>query len=263
MAITSIDSYLAATKTKVNYMKTTAVTAVAGGFTSMLAVAGSPSALSLVIGNTTTGIVPVAGGTGFPALPTSFANTGYISTMGISMVQGLLRVFDRLFHAGAFAFNASAVTLSTQPSFSARLPGGSYVGTELWFEAATAFTGIPTVTVTYTNQAGTTGRTTGAVNLAVAPILARCYRIPLAAGDTGIQTIESVTCTVATVGTFNLWIGRPLFSYCSSVALANDLADLTKTGLPQIFATTALFPLICPASTSSGSPVLDFEVCDG
>jgi hypothetical protein len=261
MALTNLDSWINATKTNVGWMKTTAVTSVAGGFSSMIHVAGYPSALALALGNTTTGIVPVAGGTGFNPLPT-FTNTGYLSNYSFSGPAGLLRITDRLFHAGSFAFNASAVTLGTQPSYSARLPGGSYVGTELWFECATAFTGIPTVTVTYTNQSGTTGRTTGAISLGIAPIVARCFRIPLAAGDTGIQTIESVTCTVATVGTFNLMVLRPLTSLASALVYSSINADLTQTGLPQIFSTTALFPLFQTATTSTGTPTIDMVVAD-
>lgn len=261
MALTNLDSWINATKTNVTYLKTASVPTVAGGFGSMLAVAGFPSALSLTIGNTTTGIVPVAGNTGFNVLP-AITNTGYLSNFSYCGGAGLLRITDRLFHAGSFPFNASAVTLGSQPSFVGRLPNSSYVGTELWFEAATAFTGIPTVTVTYTNQDGVTGRTTGAFSLGIAPILARCFRIPLASGDTGIQTIESVTCITATAGTFNLIILRQLCSLSSSVAYSSQVADLTITGIPKIYPTSAIFPLFQTATTATGTPLIDMVICD-
>lgn len=63
--------------------------------------------------------------------------------------------------------------------------------------------GSQSIAVTYTNQDGVTGRTTGTIAATgVAPIVGRMLQLPLQAGDTGVQKIESVTSTVSTAGTF-------------------------------------------------------------
>jgi hypothetical protein len=73
---------------------------------------------------------------------------------------------------------------------------------------------ITTVTVSYTNQAGTSGRIStatqiGQTNFREARIL---IPIPLQAGDTGVRSIESVTLagTTGTAGDFGVCLYKPL-----------------------------------------------------
>jgi hypothetical protein len=81
----------------------------------------------------------------------------------------------------------------------------------------------------------------------LAPPANRLLQIPLAAGDTGIQKIESVTATVATVGTFNLLIVRPLWN--GRVMGPGDFGSRynhgpDKTGMPIVYDTCALFQMV-------------------
>jgi hypothetical protein len=158
-----------------------------------------------------------------------------------------------LFKAGAYAFNGN-IALSAQPSFSARVPGADYKGLEIWVEQVTAGTGNQAVNVTYVNDAGVTGRTTGAVGIAAAPTVGRCWQLPLAAGDAGVQTITNVTGTVATAGTFNVLVMRRLWTGRVPVAGSGDVHDMLRTGLPQIYDTSALRILVAADSTSTGAP---------
>jgi len=266
MAITSFDpGYFVATKEDITFFKTAATTTVANSPFSIFDLAGTPAAGTLAGSSTTAGVVPDDTVAGFPPI-TAFAGgaTGYLTRVEFSnTAASRFKLYDCLFKAGAYAFNA-AQTLSAQPSYSARIPGGNYGGTEIWIEAVTAFTGIPNFAITYTNQAGITGRTTGTVAAPLALTLKRMFRVPLQSGDTGVQKIESVTCTVATVGTFNVLVMRPLVGPMRvSGANVADVYGLDRTGMPVVFDTSALFMVVYPDSTGTGNPDFVFEIASG
>lgn len=263
MAFTGINSYVAAAKQKVPWNKAS-MTTVANGWFSPFAQTGQPGAGTLNVGNTANGLVHTDATTGYPLINAfGGGNTGYLTRMEYaSTVACRIAVFDRLFVAGAYAFNA-ATTLASQPSYLGREPNGTGQDCELWIEAVTAFTGNPSIAVTYTNQAGATAHTTGTVATGLAPTIGRCIQLPLQAGDSGIQKVESVTATVATVGTFNVMVLRPLWS--SRIISANwgDVHDLVRTGMPQLYADSALYVMISADSTASGLPELSMQVSNG
>jgi hypothetical protein len=265
MAITSLDLFIASAKQKIPYTKTASRTTTSTAWYSLWDLAGQPGAGTLAVGNTANGLVPTDATAGAPAI-NAFGGgaTGYLSIVDYSAnVAGRLALYDRLFHAGAYAFNA-ATTLATQPSISGRIPGGTdYNGLEIWFECVTAFTGNPTITITYTNQSGTTGRSTGAVAFGLAPTLGRMMIFPLQAGDSGVQKIESVTATVATVGTFNILIMRPLWTGRVQVANSQDVHGLDRTGMPVIFDTSCLQLIVNEDGTTSGIPDLLIDIVNG
>ena len=124
----------------------------------------------------------------------------------------------------------------------------------------TVTTGALTVTVTYTNELGVTGRSTGAFATPAGAGASRLFQMPLQAGDSGVQQITNVTGTVATVGTFNVLILRPIWS--GRVRSANDGGShgLDLTGLAEVFVDSAILLAIAPDSTSSGSPDLTIEI---
>lgn len=261
MTIASLNDYIASAKQKVPMTKTAARTTVAAAVFSVFELAGQPGAGTLAGTSVTNGVVPTDVTAGYPVL-NAFAGAakGYLSKVQFAnSVASRLGLYDRLFLAGAFPFNA-AQTLTAQPSYAARLPNTDYKGLEIWVETVTAFTGNPTITVTYTNESGVTGRTTGAVATGAALTLGRCVQLPLQAGDCGVQKIESVTCTVATVGTFNVMVLRPLWEGRVPVAGGGDTADMLSTGLPEVFADSALYLLVSADSTSSGVPYIQPEI---
>lgn len=242
----------------VQLYKSAARVTIANIWFSLFDLAGSPGAGVLAGTSTTAGVVPTTATAGCPVL-NAFAVGGLGAILQANYsntVACRMRAFDMLFKAGAYAFNAAAGAMSAQPSFSGRVPGGTdFTGTQIWIEDVTAFTGNPTITVTYTNQAGTAGRSTGAIALGAALTLGRMFQMPLQAGDTGVSKIESVTCTVATVGTFNVLVLRPL-GPIARIRLANDsvLVNAGDLGMPQAFADSAIVLLVNADSTSSGVP---------
>lgn len=72
-----------------------------------------------------------------------------------------------------------------------------------------------TVTVSYTNQVGTAGQISTATQIGgsyVANAAGRIILIPLAAGDTGVRSVESVTLagTTGTAGNFGVCLFKPI-----------------------------------------------------
>ena len=264
MAITTVDGLVASASQLVPFYKSAARTTIANNWFSLWDLAGNPGAGTLAVGNTANGLVPDDTTGGDPSL-NAFGGgaTGYLSNVEFAnTVACRMMLVDRVFHAGAYAFNAST-SLTSQPSYSTRMPGTNYAGTQIWIETVTAFTGSPSIAVTYTNQAGTAAHTTGTVATGSALTLGRMIQLPLAAGDTGVQKIESVTATVATVGTFNVLVLRPLWTGRVPIANFGDTHSWDRIGFPQVYALSCLQVLMAADSTSSGVPELLFNVANG
>ena len=260
MPINTLNDYLAALKQLAIWNKTTTRTTVAAVPFSMFDVAGYPGAGTLAIGNTANGVVPTDAVAGYPVI-TNFAGgaTGYLSRVTFSnTVAARVALYDRVFAAGAYSFN-SDITLASQPSYAGRIPNADYKGLELWLEAVTAFTGNQSIRIQYIDQDGNAGDT-GVIATGVAPILGRMYRMPLAAGDTGLQRINVVTSSVATVGTFNVMVLRKLWEGRVIAANAGDVHNMLRTGMPRVYEDSALYGVITADSTSSGLPSVDIEI---
>ena len=265
MSITNLNELInaQATAQTVSFYKSASRTSVANIPFSVFDLAGNPGAGTLAVGNTTDGIVPQDTTAGYPLINAfTGANNGYISRIEFnSTVLCNLLLFDTVFSCGAYAFNADT-TLGTPPSYASRVPGGNYTGLQLWIEAVTAFTGNQTVQINYLDQDGNAGDT-GAIATGVAPTIGRMLQLPLAAGDNGVAGITRIRSSVSTVGTFNVHVLRPLWS--GRIVLANytDTHDFTKTGLPEIYATSALRLLVQADSTATGLPRLNFDIVNG
>lgn len=273
MTIPSLDGYIAAAKQRVSFVKTATRTTVAITPYTTFDLAGNPSAGTLAGTNATNGVVPTSATPGFPTINAfGSGNTGYLSKVEYSGVAvSRQTLFDVLFKAGTYSYAAGTSSLSSQPSYSSRLPNGDYNGTEIWLEVTTAFaTGNNwQVQATYTNQAGTTGRTTIITPALAAAALAlgRHLNLPLQAGDTGVQKIESVIVTngstAMTAGAFNMLVKRRLWSNRVLTANGGGINNFIDTGMPIVYADSALEVQITPDSTGSGAIELSLEIANG
>lgn len=265
MAITTLDGLIASTKQRVRWTKTATRTTVANGWFSLHDIAGQPGAGVLAGTSTTAGVVPTDVTAGYPLL-NAFGGgaSGYLGRVAFgNTVACRIAVFDRVFLAGAYAFNANTA-LTAQPSFSSRVPGTNYAGLEIWCEQVTAATGNQAVNVTYVNEGGTGSRTTGAVGIGAAQTVGRCWQLPLQSGDSGVQRIDNVQGSVATVGTFNVMVLRRLAEGRIGVANGLDRQSVIDVGaLLDVYADSALYVMIAADSTSSGTPDVDFQVVNG
>ena len=261
MPLTSVNAYINSVKQRIPWFKTGARTTVAGIPFSMFELAGVPGAGTLNIGNTANGVVPDDSVAGYPVID-AIAGVGYLTRVEIGWsVAGRLAVYDRLFAAGAYAFNAD-VSLTSQPSFAARVPGANYKGgIELWIETVTVFTGSPSFQINYLDDDGVAGDT-GVIASGAAMTLGRMFRMPLASGDNGVSRLDRVRGTVASAGTFNVCIMRRLWEGRVKIANDGDIHDLFRTGAPRVYPNSALFVVLTADAAASGLPELSMEIAD-
>lgn len=270
MPILTADDLVAAARARPQIKKTAAFTTVAATPFSALDVAGTPGAGTLTIGNTTSGLVPTKATAGFPVFSDFGAGAvGYLAEARFkSSIAGGGELYDRLWHAGSFSLaTAQTFTLTSQPSFLGRLPGGNdYTGLEIFLEVnqAVAASAV-TVAVGYTNEAGVTGRSTGASGALTSFTTRRLVRLPLQAGDKGPQRIDSVTVggTVAATGTVNVVVGRLLSDHDIRVANSMDRQPFDGTSGPIVFQDSAFWPVVEPDGTSSGVFKLGMTIVNG
>lgn len=262
MALSTRDGLIAAQAgaQRMRILKTASRTSVAAIPFSVFDIAGDPGAGTLAGTSTAAGVVPTDATAGCPTINAfTGANTGYISRVEASSpVACRLAVYDMLFKAGAYAFNAN-VTLAAQPSFSSRVPGADYKSTEIWLETVTAFTGNQSIQINYLDQDGNAGDT-GVIATGAAPILGRMFKVPYAAGDTGCQQITQVRSTVSTVGTFNVLVMRKLWE--GRIRAVNDqiVHGPDLTGLPKVFADSALVLVVTADSTATSIPEVVLDI---
>lgn len=264
MAITTWDGYIGSAKQPLSFVKTASRTSVAASWFSVFDLAGNPGAGTLAGTSTTTGVVPTDATAGCPSINAFGGSaTGYLAQIDFgSSVACRLKLFDLLWKGGAYAFNANT-SGNTPASYSSRVAGGTdYTDTQIWLEQVTAGTGVQNVAVTYTNQSGTTGRSTGTVATA-ANIVGRMWQLPLQAGDTGVQGVTGVVGSTATAGTFNILVLRPLWSGRVKIANDGDVHDLSKTGMPVVYADSALFLAVAADSTATGIAELELVIANG
>lgn len=265
MAITTGDGFLGASKQYVIYNKTASRTTIAAAPFSLFDLAGNPGAGVLSVGNTANGIVPTDAISGYPAINSfGIGNTGYLYSLSFgNSVACRYSVVDTIFSCGAYAFNSN-ITLASQPSYASRIPSQSNFGrTMILFEAVTAFTGNPSVNVTYLNQSGVS-KSTGVVAFGLAPTVGRHVFLPLAAGDIGVSQVNNVTATVATAGTFNIHVVRVLVTNLR-VRSNNDgdTYDFFRTSTPEVYENSAIRVIEWADGTSSGIPDLTFVIANG
>lgn len=115
-------------------------------------------------------------------------------------------LYDRLLHQSNLSGSTTGAQNVQSGSGVVLTRHTSGVGNEIWIEIyGTAVGTTPqTVTCSYTNQAGTSGRTTIAIPIGAAlgttafKSIMEITRLPLQAGDTGVQSVETLTLSGST-----------------------------------------------------------------
>jgi hypothetical protein len=108
---------------------------------------------------------------------------------------------------------------------------GVFIGIVIYTTLGTTAT---TISVRYTNQAGTANRTStvtsfGGTGFRDAP---RLIQIPLQAGDTGVRSVEgvTVTATTGTAGNFGVCLFKPLMTFSLDSTTGTMPIDAVSSG---------------------------------
>jgi hypothetical protein len=230
------------------------VTTTTGRWTSLFAAASTTGAGSLSVGNTTSGVIPTDATAGcVPIRDAAGGNSLYLARAVVTAsTPAWLMIYDRLWHAGSFSLTSAATTtLSGVPALTR--PDSTGADTQLWLEVnATASNTAISVTASYTNSAGTSGRT-ATLDTTLANVNAgSMFPFRLAAGDTGVRSVQSVTvATPGTTGSANLVILRPLVEAVIDNESRPCVLDWTQLALPSVASDAALAVM---ALYSSGAP---------
>lgn len=273
MAITTGDGYVGAAKQIVPWVKTAAVTTVATQRYSTRGAAGNPGAgtLAYASSGTPSGKLITDADSGHPFL-NAFGGgaSGYLTRVNYAnSVVGRLELWDVLFACNVTNTQLGTLqtlTLSSQPSILARCPDGAGNGTRIMLEITTTMSATATtIGVTYTNSAGTSGRTSSVSASLSGFVAGRWVELALQAGDSGVSTIDSIIIGGATnaAGLVNVMIVRPLWTQRVGIANGAGIDGLDRTGMPVIYETSALVLTTVADSTSSGLPDCLLEVANG
>jgi hypothetical protein len=170
---------------------------------------------------------------------------------------GVFSLYDRL--ADISGLSGTVTTAQNTTSLAVtRYTGTESVGNQIWLEIYTIVGATATTaTVSYTNQAGTSGRTSKAVVFGGTGRreATRMIRVPLADGDTGVRSVESVTLAASTVtaGDFGVVIAREIAIGIIATAGVGSMTDLLTQlpSLPEIKTDACLALSFLAVSTTS------------
>lgn len=263
MAITTLDGVFAGLRPPVRFSKAVTATLVAGRPASLWPLGGTPGAGSqdatlngAVLSSSTT----IPNGAIAHYDPAS-GNSYFAYLDAIATQAGQLLVLDRLWSNGGYTITSTAAQNSTTPTWPSRCPTSGTddtpattgLGVMLALEVSAATgAGTPTITVSYTNQAGTAGRTATNIQATVASsAIGATYFIGLQAGDTGVRSVQSLTLSATwTSGTMNLVAYRVLGSLPVQALIPASADSLTGLGT-RIYNGTVPWLVFIPNTTTA------------
>ncbi len=166
-------------------------------------------------------------------------------------------LYDRLADISGLSGTNTSPQNTTNLSVN-RYTGTASAGNQIMVEVYTQIGATnTTITASYTNQAGTPGQTTIATNFGSTTYgraITAAFFLPLAQGDTGVRSVESVTLagTTGTAGDFGVTIIHPLAWMSSTSSGSLGVAtDMMFKGPTPIAANACLAFYAIPVSNSN------------
>jgi hypothetical protein len=261
MAINNQDQLLAGMRPPVGIQKASQAAEGAGTWHSLWKAVGYPVAgvnpplLGAGSGytptNTTAGALPFVN-------PSGGQNTHLARLAAAGGTVGTLIIYDRLWACSGFNTTLlTAQNVTTPGDIPARDANGAALGNgvELWLEVYTApgATGA-TWTVSYTNQAGTSGRSATYTHPANAESVGQMMPMNFAAGDSGVRSVASLTCSVSsgTAGDVGITLVRRVAELPIMLANVASAMDALALGMPRIYDSSCLAMMVLCSATNTG-----------
>ncbi|QXN72649.1 hypothetical protein RCZAHN_40 [Rhodobacter phage RcZahn] len=266
MTITTLDGLVNAMGNSASRLvidKASIASQAAGTFVSLWRATGQPGqgaipAAAAVCNNALTGAF---GFTQQTAPATTYG--GWLNAVSSNAAM-TMEIHDRLMHMGGL--NGTLTTAQTvnvdiaanlaSNNLAERIGDSNYSDIQWWLEWYTA-TGATAVTATV----GVTFNdgTTGTLSAALAATRPAGFMLPLNGLSTTagkfIRDVDTVTlsATTGTAGSFGVTATRPRMSLPLNIANKMEVADWQMLGLPEIYNSSCLFPIVLTSTTSSGT----------
>jgi hypothetical protein len=183
-------------------------------------------------------------------------------------VVGTVILADRLWHNSGLANNTNLSQNVNSVAWPARDQDestngrGVYIGIEY-----TTGTGVnPTITLGYTNSAGTASKTANQIPLTLGGNLANFFfPFALANGDVGVRSIQTIQFSAAPTGAvFSLVAFRPIAVLPVAAAGSSPSAiDALTSGFPRMWNNTVPFLIFLPGNTPGTFLQGQFAVTQG
>lgn len=259
MAITTLDGLIAGLRPPQFFLKTGGTMEAAGVLHSFMYTAGMPGAA--------TAATPGLGGAALTSYagqipftnPTGGAETRLARFSCFASIAGRMMLLDRLWHnSGITATTTTAQTVNSV-AWPARDRDGSTDGVDVLvaLEVSTATTNgaaVTNTTMSYTNQAGTSGRTATIASFPATAAAGTFVIFQLQAGDTGVRSIQSVTLgTSYGGGTTRLVAFRILAAADVAVGSLGLDRDAVALGAPKLYDNTVPFLVWLPTATTAAN----------
>lgn len=238
------------------------MTSAAGLYQSLWRTTGRPSGGA--VPGSTSGIIPTSATAGaIPFTDPGGSDTAYLySLQANNTVAGTLILYDRCVTSDGLSGTVTTAQTVGTPSLT-RHAGGANVGAYLEYYTATGATAV-TCTVNYTDQNGTSGNTTSFL-MPGSPKVGEMLPIPLAAGDTGVQAIASVTlsATTGTAGSFGVTLAYRYAQLPIVGANLGQVLDYAALGLPIIAPGSCLAYAVLSTTTTTGNLITGLGIASG
>lgn len=261
MAITTLDGVIAGMQVQQPFLKNGATMEGIGQMHSFWYTAGNPGAATAsAAGIGGAALTSVAGQ--IPFTNPASGNAYLARFAGSASVAGTLLLCDRLWDNSGIVVTTTTAQTVTSAEWPARDKTGTTNGdgVQVALEVQTATTNAAvntTMSISYTNQGGTAGKTGNlgsAIPLAFPATAVAGTFVPfaLAAGDTGVRSIQSVTLAVSLgAGAVKLVAYRELARLEITAANIGNAIDSITGGFPRLFDNTVPFLVWIPTATTA------------
>lgn len=257
MAITTVDQLISGMQYPREFIKSATPTLVAGRPHSLFYLAGAPGAATASSAGLAGEVLTSYSGQLSFSNPAS-GNTYLARLAGQATIAGQLVLCDRLWHNSGFSMTSTSAQTVSSTAWPARSADGTSngEGVLLGVEITTATgSGTPTITVSYTNQSNSSGKSgTNSVATAASSAIGAFYPIGLAAGDTGVRSVQTLELSATwTSGAMSLVAYRILARLDLSNANTPNSLDAVTGGMPRMYNNTVPFLLFIPSTTTAST----------
>jgi hypothetical protein len=257
MSITTLDGVIAGMQYPRDFTKVATPALVAGRPHSLFYLAGAPGAAVAP----TPGIAGVALTSYLGQIPFTNPVSGnsYLARfVGQATIAGRLLLCDRLWHNSGMSITSTSAQTINSVEWPARDANGTIngEGVLIGVEVSTIWgAGAPVLSIVYTNPADAGSKTgTGILTGVTLSAIGAFYQIGLAAGDTGVKSIQTYTRNASSVtGVEHLVAYRILASLELTAANIPNAIDALTSGFPRLFDNTVPFLIFIPSTTTASN----------